>query len=159
MTIPVPDGKLDVSKVADDVAKLLANPPTAAISTTGLNAFLSATETKWTATSYPPDEVRPFQAWFRLASVEYAQTMSLGAGDVKVFIRAAVVLQFERRSTVNTWTQMARFLSPDAVQALLTTDLPTSGASCVCMAGEIVSPEASADTVYGRLEFELEIRS
>ena len=85
--------------------------------------------------------------------------MSLGAGDVKVFIRAAVVLQFERRSTINTWTQMARFLSPDAVQALLTTDLPTSGASCVCMAGEIVSSEASADTVYGRLEFDLEIRS
>lgn len=159
MTVPVADGSLDVAAVATDVALLLANPPTMAVSTTGLNSFLTATETKWTATPYPPDQLRPFQAWFRLESIEYAETVSMSFGESRVLIRAIAVLQFERRDPAHTWSQMARFLSTDAVQKLLTTTLATSGAECVCDSADVAAPETAPDGSYARLEYALEIRT
>lgn len=159
MTSPVAADSLDIAAVATDVAALLAAPPTAAVSTTGLNAFLAATENKWTATAYPPDQLKPFQAWFRLDSIEYTEVMSVSFGESRVLIRAAVVLQFERRDPSGTWAQMARFLSTDAVQKLLTTQLATSGAECVCNSADIATPEQAPDGFYSRVEFALEIRT
>ena len=80
---------------------------------------------------------------------------SFGAITDRIQLSGSVIMQFQRRNIGNTWKQMAKFLSPDAVPNLLTTTLATSGVTCVCTSAKVAAPESVPEGTYARLEFDV----
>ena len=152
----VAPANINVETIVDELMGLLAGPPTETVQTTGINALLEATEPKWVAFPHPPDKQEPYQTWFVLNEIDYSDVaVSFGANTDRIKITGAIILQFQRRNVARTWKLMAKFLSPDAIPNLLTTTLPTSGVTCVCMSGRVAAPESVPEGTYARLEFDI----
>ena len=153
MTTPA---NINIETIVDEMMGLLAGPPTVTVQMTGINALLEATEPKWVAFSHPPEKQEPYQTWFILDEVSYADVaVSFGANTNRINLTGSVVMQFQRRNVAATWKLMAKFLSPDAIPNFLTTVLPVSGITCVCTSGKVIRPETSPDGTYARLEFDV----
>lgn len=142
------------------VSDAVAPGPNAATSTRqGLNTLTkqAATSSRWSCRPYPPDGAAAFNAWIAVRSVDYPTFQRSF-----MMVRAALILQFERRNPGTTWGLMAEIMDSDGLRKLLEgVEITTDDGSIIDVTVEgaqLGTPDQTSAGNYATLRFPLTIR-